>query len=125
MEHGVLLLQADVDSWPSSRAATPGAVLLAVPSQRLPGAPSRQESGLAEGLECSWSDVSSWEVEGTTRQVGWPTSSGASMMLPTTPHMRRASHLALRPLANPRFACLHGPTAGRAAVPIHAMLSGM
>ena len=68
MLHGVLLLQAEVDSWPSSHTATPGAVLLAVPSPGLPGASSGQESGVAEELDRSWSDVLR-EVEDTTQRV--------------------------------------------------------
>ena len=72
MQHQVLLLQAEVDTWPSSRAATPGAVLLAVPSPGLPGASSRQESDTAEELDRSWSNVLR-EVEGTTQRVSWDT----------------------------------------------------
>ena len=71
-----------MDSWPSSHAVTPGAVLLAVPSPGLPGAPSRQGSGVAGELDRSWSDVLQ-EVEGTPGQVRWDTSFGASMMLLT------------------------------------------
>ena len=86
--HHAVLLQAEVDSWPSSHAATPGAVLLAVPGPGLPGAPSRQGCGMAEEQDAICSDVS-LEVEGTTRQVRCPRSSGASkhdaasMMPPT------------------------------------------
>ena len=91
--HCRVLLQAEGDSWPSSHAATPRAVVLAAPSPGLPGAPSRQESGMAEELDHSWSGVSS-EVEGTTRQVGWPTNSSTSMMLPAK-HLTVAGRLIL------------------------------
>ena len=73
--YGVQLLQADMDSWQSSRAATPEAVSLAVPGPGLPGASSRQVSGVAGQPESSWSDVLQG-VEGTTQQVRWHTSSG-------------------------------------------------
>ena len=73
--HGVQLVQADIDSRRPSHAAAPEAVLLAVPSPELPGASSRQGSGVAGQLESSWSDVLQ-EVEGTTQQVRWHTSSG-------------------------------------------------
>ena len=65
--HGVLLLQAEVDSWQSSRAATPEAVLLAVPSPGLPGASSRQMSGVTGALDHSWNNVLE-EVELITTQ---------------------------------------------------------
>ena len=61
-----------MDSWPSSHVATPGEVLLAVPSPGLPGASSRQGSDMAEDLDRSWSDVVR-EVEGTTQRVSWET----------------------------------------------------
>ena len=109
MGHHAVLLQAEVDSWPSSHAATPGAVLLAVAGPGLPGAPSRQGSGMAEELDAICSYVS-LEVEGTTRQVRCPTSSGAS------------KHDAA---SSPHSACLCNHTAGRGAVPGCAMLSGV
>ena len=78
--HGVQLLQAEGDSRQSSHAATPKAVLLAVPGPELPRASSEQVSGVAGQLECSWSGVV-WEVEGNTQRVSWFTCSGTSVTL--------------------------------------------
>ena len=77
-----------------SRAATPGAELLAAPGHGLPGASSRQVSGVAEELDRTWSGVLR-KVEGTSQQVRSHTSSGTSVTL-STPHRWRAPHLVLR-----------------------------
>ena len=118
MEHGVLLLQAEVDSWPSSHAATPGAVLLAMPSPGLPGASSRQGSGMADELDRSWSDVVR-ELEGTTQRVSL--GSRLRHSLRNTSHMKGGSTSAQAPFQ--LLVCLHAQTHCRTCYTADACLA--
>ena len=108
------LLQAETSSRQPSHAANPMAVLLAVPGAGVPGAPHRQGSGMAGELECSRSDVSQG-MEGATQRVSWVTHS----------RMEGAPSCAQAPSQS--LTCVVAQTQCRphAALPVHAVLSGM